>query len=276
LLPSLASVKINCSFQVYRGGPNKEARVKAAVRDYLAAGRALGAKVHASLVELCDQPVDAAHWEALAYFHRMLAKHLDLMQRRLLQEETIPAHEKVFSLFEPHTEWIQKGKPRPHVELGHKLLLATDQNQLIQDHAVLLNEAEVEQSIPVADRLPGRYGAGRVASLSFDKGFTRETDRPLLGLSIPEVVMPKRGQKNAAQTERESGKRFVALSKQHSAVESEIHRLEHHGLNRCPDVGLGGYLRYAGLGVMSYNLHVIGRELLARARAKVDPVRTAA
>ena len=261
---------------VYRGGPNKEARVKKAVREYLAVGLALGAKVHASLLELCDQPVDAAHWEALEYFHRMLAKHLDLVERRLLNEETIPAEEKLFSLFEPHTEWIQKGKQRPNVELGHKLLLATDQNQLIQDYAVLLNEAEVDQSIPVADRLLGRYGAGSVASLSFDKGFTREADRQLLGLYIPDVVMPKRGKKNAAETERESGKKFVALRKQHSAVESEINSLEHHGLNRCLDVGLGGYLRYAGLGVMSYNLHVIGRELLARARAKVDPVRAAA
>jgi hypothetical protein len=46
---------------VYRGGPNKEARVKRAVRDYLAVGRELCAKVHASLLDLCDQPVDAAH-----------------------------------------------------------------------------------------------------------------------------------------------------------------------------------------------------------------------
>ena len=261
---------------VCRGGPNKEARVKSAVREYLAVGRALGAKVHASLLELCDQPVDLAAWEALEYFHRMLAKHLDLVERRLLKNETIPAQEKVFSLFEPHTEWIQKGKQRPNVELGHKLLIATDQNQLIQDYAVLLGAAEVDQSIPVADRLLGRYGEGSVASLSFDKGFTREADRQLLGLYIPEVVMPKRGKKNAAETERESGKKFVNLRRQHSAVESEINSLEHHGLNRCLDVGLPGYLRYAGLGVMSYNLHVIGRELLARARAKAHPVRAAA
>ena len=261
---------------VYRGGTNKEARVKAAVRAYLAVGRALGAKVRASLVELCDQPVDLASWEALEYFHRMLDKHLDLVARRLLNEETIPPHEKVFSLFEPHTEWIQKGKPRPNVELGHKLLLATDQNQLIQDYAVLMSAAEVDQSIPVADRLLGRYGAGSVASLSFDKGFTRTEDRELLSLYVPEVVMPKRGRKNAAEMERESGKKFVALRQQHSAVESEINSLEHHGLNRCLDVGLPGYLRYAGLGVMSYNLHMIGRELLARARSRAETVRAAA
>ena len=255
---------------VYRGGPNKEARVKRAVRDYLAVGRELSAKVHASLLDLCDQPVDRAHWEALAYFHRMLDKHLDLIQRRLLQEETIPAHEKVFSLFEPHTEWIQKGKQRPNVELGHRLLIATDQHQLIQDYDTPVGEADVDQSIPVADRLLGRYGAGSLASLSFDKGFTRTQDRELLSLYVPTVVMPKRGQKNAAELERESDKRFMALRQQHSAVESEINSLEHHGLNRCLDVGLKGYRRYVGYGVMSYNLHVIGRELLARQRARDD------
>src|ERR1039458_3852652 len=72
---------------VYRGGPNKEARGNRAVRDYLAVGRELSAKVHASLLDLCDQPVDAAHWEALAYFQRMLAKHLDLVERRPLRPE---------------------------------------------------------------------------------------------------------------------------------------------------------------------------------------------
>jgi len=40
-----------------------------------------------------------------------------------LKGETIPASEKMFSLFEPHTEWIQKGKQRPNVELGHKFLV---------------------------------------------------------------------------------------------------------------------------------------------------------
>jgi len=264
------------SQSVYRGGPNQEKRVKAAVRDYLAAGRDLSAKVRRSLLGLCDQAVDTARWERLEYFHRMLDKHLDLVGRRLLQEETIPAHEKVFSLFEPHTEWIQKGKLRPNVELGHRLLIATDQNQLIQDYDVPVGGADVDQSVPLADRLLGRYGAGSVASLSFDKGFTRAADRELLSLYVPVVVMPKRGKKNAAETEREQDRQFVALRKQHSAVESEINRLEHHGLNRCLDVGLEGYLRYVGCGVMSYNLHVIGRELLARERARAHPLRRAA
>jgi hypothetical protein len=48
----------------------------------------------------------------------------------LLNEETIPAHEKVFSLFEPHTEWIQKGKQRPNalVGLGEDMRLSCQRN----------------------------------------------------------------------------------------------------------------------------------------------------
>ena len=261
---------------VYGGGARKEARVKAAVREYLSAGRDLCAKVSASLLGLCDQAVDAAHWEALGYFHAMLDKHLGLVERRLLKEEVIPAAQKVFSLFEPHTEWIQKGKQRPNVELGHRLLIATDQNELIQDYDVPVGGADVDQSVPVADRLLGRYGAGSMASLSFDKGFTRAADRELLSLYVPTVVMPKRGKKNAVETARERDKKWVALRRQHSAVESAINSLEHHGLNRCLDLGLEGYRRYVGYGVLSYNLHVIGRELLARARARSEMVRAAA
>ena len=260
----LKNLQRTTSRVVDRGGPNKEARVKSAVREYLAVGRALEIKVRASLMALCDQPVDLAAWEELESFQRMLAKHLDLVERRLLKAEALPAHEKVFSLSEPHTEWIQKGKQRPNVELGHKLLLATDQQQLIQDYAVLLQAAEIDQSIPVTDRLLGRYGAGSVASVSFDKGFTRTADRELLRLYVPEVVMPKRG------------KKFVALRRQHSAVESESNSLEQHGLNRCLDVGINGYLRYVGYGVMSYNLHVIGRELLACQRARDNTLALAA
>jgi hypothetical protein len=59
-------------------------------------------------------------------------------------------------------------------------------------------------------------------------------------------------------------------------VESEMNSLEHHGLNRCLDLGLPGYLRYVGYGVMSYNLHMIVRELLARQWARAATARRAA
>ena len=261
---------------VYGGGANKEARVRQAVREYLQVAEELSAKVSASLLGLCEQAVQAEHWEGLAYFHGMLDKHRDLVERRLLREEKIPAAEKVFSLFEPHTEWITKGKTRPAVELGHRLLVATDQHHLIQDYDVPVGQTDVDQSVGVADRLLSRYGEGSVASMSFDKGFTRAEDRALLSLYIPEVVMPKRGKKTTEEAAKESEKTFVALRRAHSAVESDLNALEHHGLNRCLDVGLDGYLRYVGYGVLAFNLHQIGRELLEQQRARVQTVRAVA
>lgn len=249
------------------GGQDKEKRVRAAVEAYLQVARELSVKVGESLWSLCDQGVEAPHWNTLAYFHGMLDKHIELVDRRLLQKQVIPVGEKVYSLFEPHTEWINKGKQHPNVELGHRLLVATDQDRLIQDYDTLLNQVDMGQSVPVTDRLLGRYGEGRIASISFDKGFTRAADRELLGLFIPTVVMPKRGKKNAAETAAESEPGFVGLRRAHSAVESAINALEHHGLNRCLDVGLEGYGRYVGLGVLAYNLHVIGERLQEKHRA---------
>jgi hypothetical protein len=253
---------------VFGGGKDKTQRVRTAVGAYLQTGRELSGKLQASLLSLCDQPVEQAHWDTLAYFQQMLDKHVDLVDRRLLQGQTIPTAEKVYSLFEPHTEWINKGKLHPSVELGHRLLIATDQHQLIQDYAVPVGGADVDQSIPVASRLLARYGEGSLGSISFDKGFTRREDRDLLSLYIPEVIMPKRGKKNTAETEREQSRKFVALRKKHSAVESQINALEHHGLNRCLDVGLEAYHRYAGSGVLAYNLHQIGRHLLTRQQSR--------
>jgi IS5 family transposase len=250
----------------FGGGKDKDKRVRAVVSEYLEIGRGLSIKVRASLLSLCDQGVDVRDWELLAYFQEMIDKHVDLVDRRLLQGEVIPTGEKLYSLFEPHTEWLTKGKLHPPVELGHRLLVATDQHQLIQDYTGPVG-VDVDQSVPVASRLVGRYGEGQIASMSFDKGFTRREDRELLKLFIPQVIMPKRGRKNAEEAEAESAKKFVALRKAHSAVESAINALEHHGLNRCLDVGLDGSTRYIGYGVLSYNLHVIGRRLLAQRRA---------
>ena len=246
------------------GGANKEERTRAAARDYVQASYRFEEKVFASLGAL-PGPEDITQMMRRAqidYFHDMMIKQLDLVERRLLKAETIPHEEKIFSLFEPHTQWIKKGKLFPPVELGHKVILATDQHELILDFRMMEQLNDAEEVLPMADRLLGRFGS--LQSVSFDKGFTREADRQLLELYIPEVIMPKRGKRNAGEQEREQARPFRRLRRQHNAIESDIHCLEHHGLNRCPDKGLAGYQRYLGFGVLAYNLHKIGRQLLQR------------
>ena len=66
------------------------------------------------------------------------------------------------------------------------------------------------------------------------------------------------------EQEEESSKEFKKLRNEHSAIESNINSLEHHGLNRCPDKGKKGFIKFTALGVLSYNLHRLGMVLLSQ------------
>ena len=248
------------------GGPNQEERSRAAVGAYVQSSYRFEQKCWETMHALPPpaDPGEVLEREQLDDFHTLMIKLLDLLERRQLQGQTIPHAEKIFSIFEPHTQLIKKGKLFPPIEFGHKILIATDQHELILDYRVMDQPNDVDEAIPLADRLWARYGEGCLISLSFDKGFTREEDRQLLALYIPEVIMPKRGKRNVLEEERERARRFVQLRHQHHAIESDINCLEHHGLNRCLDRGLWGFKRYVGFGVLAYNLHKIGARLLAR------------
>lgn len=244
---------------------NKDRAVQKQVGEYLRWATELKEKVQKSCQELYLSPLfDArlfAILQGLSYYQEMIEKHIDLIERRLVKGETIPQGEKVFSVFEPHTEWISKGKQNKKVELGHKILIATDQHHFILHHQVVEGKADSELTIPLADSLLSKYK--NIESLSLDKGFYSKENKDVLSLAIPQVVMPKKGKLNVAEKDEESQKQFKTLRNHHSAVESNINQLEHNGLDRCPDKGLRNYKRYVSLGILSYNLHRLGKILLA-------------
>ena len=251
------------------GGANKEERLKKAASEYLSKARELKEKVCMSIKVLESQYLDMlseAKLSELSYFLKMLIKHIDLIERRILKGEKIPHDEKLFSLFEPHTEWINKGKVHPSVELGHKLLITTDQYGFVIDYKVMGQTVDVKETLPLVKRLINRYGKGTIKSISFDKGFSDTEDRKLLEEYIEEVIMLKKGRLSKADKEREGHKRFKELRNKHNRVESDINSLEHHGLNRCPDKGIEGFERYAGFGILAYNLHKIGNKILEKRR----------
>ena len=129
---------------------------------------------------------------------------------------------------------------------------------------VVLQQEDVELIIPIADKLLQHYGADFFGSISSDKGFYKKSDKELLKLYFDNVIIPKKGKRNLTEQAEESTKKFKKLRNAHSAVESDINSLEHHGLNCCPDKGLEGFKKYAALGVLSYNLHKLGNALTAK------------
>ena len=246
------------------GGKNKQTRVEQATKKYLKKARALLRKLQQELpcFPMSDMQ-DVALILTLEYFMVLMEKHIDLVDRRLLRGEKIPHQEKMFSIFETYTQWVNKGKSNPNVELGKKLAITTDQFNLIVDYQLMNEEQDRDIVIELADRLLIKYN---IASWSFDKGFWRKENKELLALEVPKVIMPKLGKRNKAEEEEEKSRPFKRLKDKHSAIESNINELEHRGLDRCPDRGIHNYKRYISLGVCAYNLKKIGRQILKQQR----------
>lgn len=130
----------------------------------------------------------------------MLSKHIGLVGRRIIKGEAIAHSEKVFSLFEPHTKWINKGKAGVIAELGEKHLIVSDQNHFIVHHQLIGDALDTELTIEVAQKLKGQFG-DRLSSLGLDKGFSaKETILQLEGM-IPNVMPKQKGKPNKARLE---------------------------------------------------------------------------
>jgi IS5 family transposase len=203
----------------------------------------------------------------LIYFKNHIDKHIDLVRRRIIFQETIPHDEKIFSLFEPYTEWIKKGKIRHPVELGLNIAIASDQFGFILGCRVMQQKQDVDIAVPFANELLSQYN---IDSISFDKGFWSPENYDRLASLVDKLIMPKKGKLNKLEQQRQQDRTFKALRHQHAAVESAINCLEHHGLNRCPDKGLDGFCRYTALGVLAYNLHKLGNILLAQDKKQLS------
>src|ERR1700693_3453254 len=72
---------------------------------------------------------------------------IDQSRRRVLEGEQVPNAEKIYSIFEPHTDLIKRGKVRAPVEFGHKVLLAESAQGLITHYAVLKGNPSDEQHV---------------------------------------------------------------------------------------------------------------------------------
>ena len=198
--------------------------------------------------------------------------------RRVCFNETIPHHEKIFSIFQPHTEWISKGKAGVPVELGLRVNLIEDQHQYILHHQVMRRQTDEKVAVEIVEETKKRFP--ELAVVSWDKGAHSPQNQRELKALLDLVVLPKKGKLSKADRQRENSLEFKLLRRQHSAVESAINALEVHGLDRCPDHGIKGFERYVALAVLAKNIHRLGTVLREqqkeRQRRKRGPYKKAA
>ncbi|QPK62857.1 ISNCY family transposase [Methylomonas sp. LL1] len=247
----------------------KQAQIEAAYQTYLDQ-----AEIYVHRAQATRQHLNQAHGlptQMLAELDNYLAhaeRQIDQIRRRVLQGETIPHGEKVFSIFQPHTEWISKGKAGVPVELGLRVAVVEDQHRFILHHQVMAKTTDDQIAVPLVEHTQTRFPA--VTAISLDKGFHSPSNQIELKQHLENVILPKKGRLSEADKARESDPTFVRLRRQHSAVESAINALGVHGLGKCPDHGIDGFKRYVALAIVARNIQRLGAVLREQEQQAAD------
>jgi IS5 family transposase len=238
----------------------KEQEIKDAHRAYLDLAEGYLARADQTRQQISPHaPLSVAWLSALNDFMGHARRQIDQIDRRVLRGERIPHDEKVFSLFQPHTEWISKGKAGVPVELGLRVCIMEDQDRFILHHRVMVKITDDKVAFAMVGETKQKFPTLRAVSM--DKGFSSPANQEVLKSRLECVVLPKKGKLSQADKARESEPKFVNLRKQHSAVESAINALEVHGLDKCPDHGLNGFKRYIAMAVVARNIQRLGAVL---------------
>ena len=184
-------------------------------------------------------------------------RQIDQINRRIILKQVIPHSEKVFSLFNPFTEWISKGKAGVPVELGLRVSISSDQHGFILTHRTMEQEQDVDVAIPIITKVREHFD--NVYSASFDRGYHSPSNQEELSSLVQKLILPKKGKISKSEQDKiRADEEYKTRSRKHSAVESNINALEHHALDRCPDRGIDNFKKYVSMSVVAHNIHQIG------------------
>lgn len=202
-------------------------------------------------------------------------KVCDNAQRRVLQDETLAPDDKIFSIFEPHTELIKRGKQPNPIQFGHNVLVIEDAVGFVVDYRVVDNGVQDQDLVvPVMKELQERFG-GKIKSASFDRGFHTPDNQTKLAEIVKTPCIAAKGAEKGRQQQKEGTVAFRKARQNHPGVESAIGALQAgNGLERCRDRGKLGYERYVALGIMGRNLQTLGKQLLARDKAECEAAKS--
>jgi hypothetical protein len=190
-------------------------------------------------------------------------------RRRVLQNEKVPNEDKLFSIFEPHTQLYKRGKAGEPKQFGRLVLVYEDAAGFIVHHHLLPRDKGDRDVIVEQTKILQDWLKGKMESLSLDRGFhSPENQRRLLEI-VTHPCLPKPGAKQAAQQEKNATVQFHQARQRHPGVESAIGALQSgNGLKRCRDRTEIGVERYLALGILGRNLHTLGRLLIAQQAPK--------
>ena len=281
--------KIHKAFQGARKGRKKSYNRKK-VKSYLHLCRKIHGKVEHQLLTPLEEDLDELNQRAIAgqlskeeavemgvltaaiheisLFLDYMELFLDQITRRILQDETIPPEEKVFSIFKPFTRWVVKGKVGILCELGVPVAFLEDEHQFILGYGIEWTGTDKDYAVALIKEVLQKHPSVEL-TCSFDTGFysvaVLEELRPLLA----GMAMPKKGPYTKKERARRNAPAYQEARKGHPGVESCMNHLNHRGLSLVREVHPENFERVIATSVLAANLCRLGMLVRSRERKRL-------
>jgi len=196
----------------------------------------------------------------LTEFQVLGAQVLSQARRRVIHEESVPNDEKLFSVFEPHTELLKRGKAGKPIEFGHMIQIQQVKEKFITDYGVY-EKKPVEPELLATALFSHRSLFGvNPTCLTADKGYFERETVDALERKIEMVSIAKKGKRTPAQTAREHDPAFRHAQRFRAGVEGTISYLKRVlGLARCLAKGWTHYQSTIGASIFTHNLLILAR-----------------
>lgn len=195
-------------------------------------------------------------------------KLINQIDRRVLRGEKIPHEEKIFSIFEEHTEWISKGKAGVPQELGVRVCVVQDQFGFLLNHKVMEKRTDDAVAVSIMEETMKMYN--NIRQGSYDKGFYSPGNKIKLEEMLEKLIMTRKGKLTQKELELVRDEEYRQAKREHRSVESGISALENHGLDRCLDHGISGFKRYVGCSIVARNIQIIGHILVQKEKKRLE------
>jgi len=199
--------------------------------------------------------------QELRGYLQLAERVLDQTRRRVLQGESVPATDKVVSIFEPHTDIIVKD--RRETLYGHKLCLTAGASGLVLDCVVEAgNPADATLAVKMIKRQADIFGRPP-RQATFDGGFASKSNlADLKGLGVQDVAFSKSRWLTLTDMVKNSWV-YRQLKHFRAGIESIISFLKRcFGWDRCTWRSLESFKAYTWTSVVAANLLVLARHTL--------------
>jgi len=195
----------------------------------------------------------------------MLARVRQVMKQtraRLFRGDT-RSEGKLFSLFEPSTEIIRKGKAGKPNEFGKMVKLQEAENQIVTDYEVYdrrpYDADLLGAAIDIHEARLGRTPRLVAADAGF---YSARNEAAVKARGVKRLCIPNRSTRSRERKREQKRRWFRQGQKWRTGCEGRISVVKRrHGLNRCRYKGDAGMRRWVGFGVIADNLINLGHAI---------------